>query len=165
MSEPIWLSIARAFDGLAEVPGPGNNPVIMNWVKYVGAPEWYDRDAHPWCGLFGSVICKAAQLPAPGTGFDLIRALTFARYGTPLKLPSLGAFLTFGRAGGHHIGWYLGERVDAYRVFGANQDDKVCATWIQKDRLIACTWPDGAPMTTTGAIWLEGPGPASVNEA
>ena len=168
MSEPIWLTVARAFDGLAEVPGPGNNPVILNWVGYVGAPKWYDRDSHPWCGLFASVICKATQLPAPGKGFDLIRALTFAKYGRALRLPTLGAFMVFGRSGGHHVGWYLGERNDAFRIFGANQSDKVCATWIQKDRLVedGIRWPDGHPLPLTGAIWLKDDGaPLSSNEA
>lgn len=166
MTPPLWLSVALAFDGLAEVPGQGNNPVIMGWVSYVEAPKWYDRDEHPWCALFGSVICKATHLPAPGTGFELIRAMTFAKYGRALKVPSLGAYMVFGRAGGAHLGWYLGERTDAYRVFGANQHDKVCATWIQKDRLVddGIRWPDGVPLPLSGAIWLNDAGAASVNE-
>ena len=33
MSEPAWLTIARSYIGLAEIPGKETNPTIRNWLR------------------------------------------------------------------------------------------------------------------------------------
>jgi uncharacterized protein (TIGR02594 family) len=166
MKEPIWLSVARAFEGLVEVPGTGSNPVILHWADALGIRDIYGNDDVAWCAVFASRIAKACDLPLPGKRYDLLRARSFELWGRALTLPTLGSWMVFKRAGGYHVGWYLGERADAYRIWGGNQKNTVGAIWKAKAELTACRWPDGYPLPLTGAIWLtDTGGPVSVNEA
>jgi uncharacterized protein (TIGR02594 family) len=166
MTEPIWLSVARAFKGLVEVPGTGSNPVILYWADDLGIRDIYTNDDMAWCALKASRIALACQLPLPGTRYELMRAKSFETWGRPLALPTLGAWLVFKRDGGYHVGWYIGERADAYRVWGGNQQNTVGAIWKKKTELTACRWPEGYPLPLTGALWLKDDGsPTSVNEA
>jgi len=166
MNEPIWLSVARAFAGLEEVPGPRSNPVILQMAEDLGIRSIYTNDDTAWCAVFASRIAKACQLPLPGTGYALLRAKSFETWCRPQSLPTLGAWMVFKRDGGYHVGWYLGERADAYRVWGGNQNNTVTAIWKRKTELTACRWPDGHPLPLTGAIWLKDDGaPLSSNEA
>lgn len=170
MTEPIWVSIARMAKGLAEIPGPLSNPVILQWARDIGAPSWYANDDQPWCAVFANRVLLAAQIPmAIGTRgdiFDRLRALTFTEWGQSMAAPALGSVMVFSRPEGAHVGFYLGECENAFRIFGGNQSNQVNETWIGKDRLRAVRWvpgvavPAGAPvrLTRTGA-------PVSVNEA
>ncbi len=139
--EPLWLSIARAFLGLSEIPGPQSNPVILRWARDLGAPKWYEDDDQAWCAVFLNRVLMACQLPLSGTGFDLLRATSFRAYGRSMLDPVLGSILTFSRPEGAHVGLYLGERTDAYRILGGNQGNAVSETWIQKNRLTSIRWP------------------------
>lgn len=166
MIEPIWLSVARAFEGLIEIPGSGSNPVIVHWAAHLGIRSIYTNDDQAWCALFASRIAQACHLPLPGSSYALVRAKSFETWGRPLPLPSLGAWMVFKRDGGYHVGWYLGERADAYRIWGGNQKNTVGAIWKLKTEVTACRWPDGHPLPLTGAIWLKDDGSAtSLNEA
>ena len=139
MTEPLWLSVARAFEGLTEIPGPASNPVIMRWAADLHAP--YTNDDEAWCALWLNRLCLACQLPRSGTGYALIRARSFEMWGRGIIEPALGAVCVFTRPGGGHVGLYLGERGDAYYVLGGNTANKVGATWIAKGRLTAMRWP------------------------
>lgn len=166
MKEPIWLSVARAFAGLAEISGPQSNPVIMRWAADLGIADIYTNDDMAWCAVGGSRLALACQLPLPGTRYALMRARSFETWGRPLSSPSLGAWLVFRREGGYHVGLYTGERSDAYRVFGFNQMNTVNEIWKRKSELTACRWPDGVPLPLTGPIVLTSDGaPVSTTEA
>lgn len=154
MSEPIWLSLARSFVGLREIPGPASDPLILRWVKDTGAPSWYDNDDKPWCALFLNRMLLACGLPMSGKGFELLRAKSFETWGRALVTPALGAVLVFTRDGGAHVGLYLGENDHAYRVLGGNQGNAVSETWIIKERLSAIRWPDGVPLPLGGPVRL-----------
>ncbi len=163
--DPIWLSVARAFTGLTEHRGPGSNPVIPRWARDIGAPPWYADDDQPWCALFANRVLAACGLPMSGEGFDLLRAKAFETWGQPMTLgPAPGAVLVFARAGGGHVGFYVGERGDAFRVLGGNQSDAVGETWIAKDRLTAMRWPAGVPVPYVQRIHLNDHAPTSTNE-
>jgi hypothetical protein len=75
--------------------------------------------------------------------------------------------LIFGRKGGAHVCWYLGENKIAFQVLGANQNDSVNVTWIAKDRLEASRWPPGAPVPAkpVRVIGAQAPAALSTNEA
>lgn len=165
MSEPIWLSIARAFRGLHEIAGPQSEAIIVQWAKDIEAPGYTDDD-QAWCALFMNRIMKASQLPMAGEGYDLLRAKTFISWGTVLTAPTLGAVLVFSRPEGAHVGLYLGERADAFRVFGGNQGNAVSETWIDKARLSAMRWPPTLPIPEPRRVLLASTGePLSSNEA
>ncbi len=165
MNEPLWLSVARAFEGVSEVAGPGSNPVILKWARDIHAPSWYDDDDKAWCAVWMNRMCLAMQWALSGKDFELIRAKSFETWGRPLITAVLGAVLVFQREGGGHVGFYLGERPDAYLVLGGNTSNKVSATWIAKDRLTAIRWPDDVPAFSWGPVLLTGTGALSTNEA
>lgn len=118
-----------------EQPGPGNNPVIMAWVKELDNPTVrtvYTADSVPWCGLFMAIVAKrAAKTPVA----DPLWALNWRNFGKPVGQPGLGDVLTFIRKGGGHVALYIGEDNACYHVLGGNQSDKVCFTRIEKERL------------------------------
>lgn len=150
--------------GLAEVPGPSSNPVIMRWAKELGVP--YANDDEAWCALFMNRIMMACQLPVAGKSYDLLRAKSFATYGEPLMSPALGAILVFTRPTGGHVGFYLGETATDYRVRGGNTSNMVGDAWISKTRIIAMRWPGALATAILGPVLLAANGePASVNEA
>lgn len=166
MPEPKWLATFRVIYGLQEVPGPKSNPVILRWVEALKAPNWYDDDDKPWCALALNRIFLACGFPLAGTGYDLFRAKSFTSWGVDLTIPTLGAIMVFERPEGAHVGLYLGERKDAYCIFGANQSNAVGIAWIAKKRLIAVRWPASEPLPITERIWLNtNLEPVSSNEA
>ena len=58
---------------------------------------------------------------------------------TGINDPRLAAVMVFWReslaSGKGHVGFYAGEDDSAYQVLGGNQSDKVCLTWVAKNRL------------------------------
>lgn len=166
MTEPLWLSIARAFLGLQEIPGKQSNPVILRWAKDIGAPKWYEDDDQAWCAVFMNRVLMAAHLPLSGADFALLRATSFRTWGRSLLNPVLGSIMTFSRPEGAHVGFYLGESVDAYRILGGNQGNAVSETWITKNRLTSIRWPLGVDVPVGGPLLLAADGsPVSKNEA
>ncbi len=167
--KPIWLTVAEAFTGLAEIPGKASNPLILRWAADLGAPAYTDDD-EPWCALSMNRVMTACGLEASAKrgSYDLLRAKSFANWGIPVE-PTLGAVLVFARPEGGHVGLYLGERADAFYVLGGNTRNAVGAAWISKDRLIACRWPNDPPdvgWAKGQKIILKDDGnPVSINEA
>jgi len=166
MKDPRWLAAFRLLHGLQEIPGPGSNPIILRWVKDIGAPSWYDNDDKAWCALAMNRIMLASDLPYSGSGFELLRARSFETWGLPLTVPVYGCLMVFSRPEGAHVGFYLGERKDAYRIYGANQSNTVGETWIAKVRLTATRWPREIELPKPERIWLKTDGSLlSTNEA
>jgi len=51
--------------------------------------------------------------------------------------------LVFDRAGGGHVGFYVGEDLTSYDVLGGNQGDRVSIMRLEKSRCVARRWPIG----------------------
>lgn len=123
--------------GTLEVPGPGNNPVILSWAKELGIAE-YRADETPWCGLFIALLVKrTGRLPV----LTPLWALSWRTFGVKAAIPSLGDILVFKRPGGGHVGLYIAEDAQAYHVLGGNQDNRVSITRIAKSRLVDARRP------------------------
>ena len=166
MKTPLWLTVAQAFEGLAEIPGPTSNPVILRWARDIKAPAFFNNDDIAWCAVAMNRLAMALQLPLSGTGFDLVRARSFATWGIALPLPTLGAWMVFSRPEGAHVGLYLGERSDAFLILGGNTRNQFTSAWLKKERLIATRWPVGVPLPTLERVLLTDSGePVSTNEA
>ncbi len=131
---PRLLVEALKYYGVREVAGSGNNPIILDWAKDVGGwiGEYYTKDETPWCGLFVAKVCKDAGLPYNQRA---LTALSWAGWGVKTSIPMLGDVLTFTRPGGGHVGFYVGEDIKHYHVYGGNQQDCVGITKIEKRRL------------------------------
>jgi uncharacterized protein (TIGR02594 family) len=167
--EPSWLLIARKLIGVREIVGPKHSATIMGWIAALGSKILgivVKDDETPWCGTFMAHVMVEVKIAPPAIA---VRASSWAGWGRQLNTPRLGCVLVFTRAGGGHVGLYLGERSDAYRVLGGNQSNSVSETWIAKDRLApgGLRWPSGAPLPPpTGPVLLANDGsPLSRNEA
>jgi uncharacterized protein (TIGR02594 family) len=148
-----WLERARSFMGVREIPGAATNRSIAGWLRRLGA--WWQDDETPWCGVFvGYVLAES--------GFEIpkyyMRAKAWADWGANLRPDRLspGAVLVFGRDGGGHVGFYVGEDALAYHVLGGNQSNAVTIMRIAKSRLLASRWPRGEAV-------IEGPVRLAVN--
>ncbi len=163
MSEPAWMTAARAKIGVREAAGPSNSPTIMAWAKRLGGAVLgmaYGADSIPWCGLFVAQCVSEAGLKPPGIA---VRAKAWATWGEACQ-PQKGAVLVFAREVGGHVGFYAGETTTAYQVLGGNQGDAVSLALIAKDRCIAVRWPKGVAQSGQRVSVAFG-GKLSVNEA
>lgn len=168
-----WLSYMRALSGTKEIPGARSNPLILSWVKTLGARypalrpniDWYRNDDTPWCGLAAAEVvgnCDPGFIPplAP------LGAINWASWGVKLERPALGAFMVFSRPGGNHIAIYEGEDRTHYHVRGGNQSNTINVTRIATERLRrgGIRWPQGYPLPTSGPVIKAAAGAVSRNE-
>lgn len=162
MTNTPWLVTATSLMSTKEIPGPQSNPTIMSWAKKLGGwvSSYYKDDSIPWCGLFVAHCMAEANVKGPS---NPLSALAWGSWGVKTS-PKLGAVLVFTRNGGGHVGFYIGETDTAFLVRGGNQSDQVCDTWISKDRLYDCRWPEGYAVVGD-AVYLTKSGKLSSNEA
>ncbi|WP_413061942.1 TIGR02594 family protein [Sphingomonas carotinifaciens] len=154
-NEPAWLRRARARIGVRETPGTGNSPIIMGWAKRLGMKVLgiaYNADSVPWCGVFVAEALTAGGIDLAAEGLHrmriAVRAKAWADWGSALRPDRVapGAVLVFDRAGGGHVGFYVGEDDRHYHVLGGNQSDAVNVMRLAKDRCVAIRWPRGEPV-------------------
>jgi uncharacterized protein (TIGR02594 family) len=161
-STPAWLSAARAKLGTREVVGPTHNNKLIAFLNT--AAKWngviWKDDEMPWCGGFVAACLVVAGITPVKIA---ARAKSWADWGVRLSADRLapGAVLVFDRAGGGHVGFYVGEDASAYHVLGGNQGNAVTVTRTAKSRLTASRWPAGVPvlggpvmMATTAGLKL-----------
>jgi uncharacterized protein (TIGR02594 family) len=136
---PKMLLEALKLYGIKEVPGPGDNPVILEWAKETGLQRDYKHDATAWCGLAMAVIAKRAgkQVP-PGP----LWALNWAAFGNKVTDGAkLGDVIVSKRQGGGHVAIYVGEDAECYHCLGGNQSDMVNIVRKPKTRVYAIRRP------------------------
>lgn len=169
--EPSWLKLARTFIGTREIVGRQHSPVIMGWIKELGAKVLgipVNDDETPWCGTFMALLMKRSGLSTPAIA---VRAASWGRagaWGRELIGPRLGCILVFTRDGGGHVGLYLGEDATHYHVLGGNQTNSVSIARIAKSRLAegGMRWPKGPELPPVKVIRLKPDGaPVTRNEA
>lgn len=160
-----WFEEAKHLMGTKEILGTKNNPVIMDWatdldIRYAG-------DDVPWCGLFVA-HCIGATLQQEVLPGNPLGARQWERFGDA-TMPSLGAVMVFWReslaSGKGHVGFYVGEDDTAYQILGGNQSDKVCLTWLSKDRFRSARWPKAAASLTSNFVRKNRNEGLSMNEA
>lgn len=139
-----WLTEAQNLLGTREVLGRKDNPVILDWADNLDIH--YDGDEVPWCGLFVA-HCIGSTLTEEVLPSNPLGARQWEKFGEATE-PRLGAVMVFWRetktSGKGHVGFYTGEDNKAYRILGGNQSDKVCLTWVGKDRFVKARWPHSA---------------------
>lgn len=132
-----WITEARKFVGLTEIPGKQHNPTIVNWLSTLRA--WWSDDETPWCGTFVAHCCREAGRDVPANWF---RALAWQDAGTRLSTPAFGCIAVFSRVGGGHVGFVVGrDRQGNIMVLGGNQGNKVSIARFDPARVTAYVWP------------------------
>lgn len=125
--------------GTTEVPGEGDNPIILEWAKEVGLSGKYKHDATAWCGLEMAVIAKRAGKELPP---DPLWALNWALFGHKVSDGAkFGDVLVFKRDGGGHVALYIGEDDECYHCAGGNQSDASNIIRKPKNRIYAIRRP------------------------
>lgn len=156
--QPKWLVEARLHMGTKEVPGAKHNSKILGWVSALGG--WFKDDETPWCGTFVGYCMKISGHPVPKNWF---RAKDWAAWGQASP-PRVGAIAVFGRQGGGHVGFVVGENSTNLYILGGNQSNAVNIMPIAKSRMIAMRWPAGVPLSDERLPQMTG-GTVSRNEA
>jgi uncharacterized protein (TIGR02594 family) len=159
-NEPSWLAEARKHMGKAEVPGKRHSPFVLGLWKALGRP--YTDDETPWCGGFVA-YCLRQAMPMIALPKIPERALAWNEWGHKC-MPAVGAIAVFGRSGGGHVAFAVGQRSDAIYVLGGNQANAVNIMPIAKNRLVGFRWPASLPMPPAGLPQMTG-GTVSRNEA
>lgn len=163
---PKILVEALKLYGTQEIPGPRHSPLIMGWLAELGF-NWIKSDETPWCGTAMAICAKRAGKP---TNPNMPSALWWLKFGTAVMpgREALGDILVFGRAGGGHVGLYVGEDSTHFHVLGGNQSNQFSIARILKTRLAGArrtAWTIAQPGNVR-KIWLSPQGtPTSHNEA
>lgn len=131
-----WIAHARKYVGVKETPGPGNNSVIMSWLKKL--KSFIKDDATPWCGTYVAECLSSAGIPIPRHWY---RALDYLNFGTKLDKPAYGSLAIKTRKGGGHVTFVVGITPKGKLVcLGGNQSDSVCYALYDKSEFTAFHW-------------------------
>jgi uncharacterized protein (TIGR02594 family) len=156
--QQAWMKESAKHLGLKEIPGKRHNPTIMRWIRSLGG--WFTDDETPWCGTFVAHCLRKAGCEVPKHWY---RAKAYAEWGERVS-PRVGAIAVFGRKGGGHVGFIVGESASNLYILGGNQRNEVNISPIAKSRLIDCRWPAGKPKGTNMLPQMSG-GRRTTNEA
>lgn len=159
-----WMIEARRVLGRHEAR---DNGWLRKWLRSDGKTLG-DPAKLPWCGDFVETCIRLA-LPAEPFPAELGQNPYWARNWTRLGqdiAPCYGAVLVFGRQGGGHVGFAVGEDSTAFHVLGGNQSNAVTIARISKARLIDARWPATFPRPPKISLpRLTAAGNLSTNEA
>jgi uncharacterized protein (TIGR02594 family) len=121
-------AIAEKEIGVGEVKGAKHNPRILEY--HAGTTFQGKTDEVPWCASFVDWCLK--QMNEKST--NSAAAISFMKWGVPLKTPVRGCIVVFSRIGGNHVAIYHSETTTHIRCLGGNQSNKVCLSNYPKDR-------------------------------
>lgn len=164
MAEPVWLTQARKYIGLKEIPGPKHNPVIVGWWEKI-AMQFRD-DETPWCAAFVGGVLEEVGMKSTRSA----AARSYLKYGTKLPAPAVGAIVVFWRGSPQgwsgHVGFVVGQdKAGNLMVLGGNQGDAVNIKPFAKNRVLGYFWPDNAVKPEAKLPILASDGKVSTNEA
>ena len=157
-SEFPWMAEAYKHLGLTEIPGKQHNPTILRWIRGLGG--WFTDDETPWCGTFNAHCLRTAGIAVPKHWY---RAKAYLEWGVPCSA-RVGAVAIFGRKGGGHVGFVVGEGDSNLYILGGNQRNQVNITPIATSRLLGIRWPHDQALGMTSLPRMTG-GRRTTNEA
>jgi uncharacterized protein (TIGR02594 family) len=148
MSDPKWLTLARAETGTHEVTGDHDNPAILRYYVDAGHPE-IKHDETAWCAAFASAMLERAGEHSAKT----LSARDYMRWGKKIDKPCIGCICVFSRGDPRsyqgHVGFYTGEEDGCILLLAGNQGDEVSIEKVSKARLLGYRWPVTATNSTT----------------
>lgn len=141
-----WMEWAYLALGEHRIPGPQHNPVVVDFLRYVGLGS--DGDETAWCSAFANWCMQQAGIR--GSGKASARSwLTWGnfsvakpRFGCVTILWRISPTSSFG-----HVGFYVGRAGDSLLLLGGNQtqQSKVTISPYPLSRLLGYRWPPGGP--------------------
>jgi uncharacterized protein (TIGR02594 family) len=125
MKSPILMTpftLAQRFEGVSEVRGAIDNPLIMAMLRLDS--EWPEHDEVPWCSAFVNYIAWLCRLPRSRS----LQARSWLRIGETVASPEVGfdiVVLRRGPAPQGHVGFFAGFDGPDVLVLGGNQRNTV----------------------------------------
>jgi len=133
-----WMSIATSEIGQKEVPGGGDNPRILEYLRSTDLDaRSASKDATPWCSAFVNWCVEKSGFAGSNSAW----ARSWLSWGKPVARPRRGCIAIFTRGNGGHVAFYVGSQGPEYRVLGGNQGDTVCVASYAKTRLLGFRVP------------------------
>ena len=133
-----WMSIAMSETGQKEVPGDGNNPRIVEYLKSTDLDAVSAaKDSTFWCSAFVNWCVEKAGFAGSNSAW----ARSWLNWGRSVSKPRRGCIAIFRRGTGGHVAFYVDAVGADYRVLGGNQSDAVCIAKYPKARLIGFRVP------------------------
>ncbi|HBC0987187.1 TPA: TIGR02594 family protein [Escherichia coli] len=158
-NEPRWLDEARKYTGQREIKGPRHNPLILQFWKDIKRGGIQD-DETPWCAAFTGAMFERSGIKS--TRFE--SAKSWLNWGVGLKTPRYGCVVVFGREGGGHVGFVVGEKQNGdLMVLGGNQSDAISIRAFPRNRVLGYRWPENEPLDLRPLPLMDGE--RSVSEA
>lgn len=127
-------SLAKRFDGVKEIAGAIDNPMIMAMLKLDNT--WPTGDEVPWCSAFVNYIAWLAELPRTKSllarswlGIGTRLQITQAVQGSDIVVLKRGTGDQPGpedRTAPGHVGFFSFAHDGKVWILGGNQSDKVC---------------------------------------
>lgn len=117
-----WMEFAEKEKGVQEVPGSGNNPRVLEYLRSTTnlSRAATSKDETPWCSAFVNWCLQQA-------GYETTRnalARSWLNWGQAIDVPRRGCIVVFEREKKFgHVGFYLEETETDIKVLGGNQQD------------------------------------------
>jgi len=133
-----WMSIAVSEIGEREVPGAGNNPRVLEYLKSTDLDAVSAaKDSTFWCSAFVNWCVEKAGYAGSNSAW----ARSWLNWGKSVARPRRGCIAIFSRGSGGHVAFYVGAQGQDYQVLGGNQGDAVCVAGYPKARLLGFRVP------------------------
>lgn len=117
-----WMAIAEQEKGVSEIPGAGNNPRVLEYLRSTTnlTKTAVSKDETPWCSAFVNWCLQQA-------GYDRTKnalARSWLAWGRAIATPRRGCIVVFQREKKFgHVGFYLEETETEIKVLGGNQQN------------------------------------------
>lgn len=141
-----WVDLAATFLGVKEIPGPKNNPQILEFLKGISSNE-----DTPWCAAFVNYcLTHSGQ---KGSGSAMARSFETSKNFTHNTLYMPGSIVTRYRGekskGLGHVGFAVGvdQKKSLVAFLGGNQGDSVSVSWQPTNFITGYHWPVGVPVS------------------
>ena len=142
MSTPAWITEARRYIGVREIPGVTHHPLILQMWKAIKRGGIKD-DETPWCAAFVGMCLENVGIVS--TRFE--SAKSYLTWGQKLDGPVPGCIVVFTRDGGGHVGFLEGLTIDGrLLVLGGNQGNQINIRAFPEDRVSGYRWPLSFPV-------------------
>lgn len=146
MSEPAWLTLARADIGITEIKGPKHNARILQMFKDAGFAG-IKEDETAWCAAALGSWLKRAGIKPSGS----LLARSYEEWGQRLDKPMLGAIGVLRRLNGQawqgHTGLIVAANPSFVWMVSGNANNRVGIDAYNRHRFTAIRWPFGVPFT------------------
>jgi uncharacterized protein (TIGR02594 family) len=131
--EPTWMPVARGEIGVKEVPGPGDDPRIVEYLQStsLGSPE-NQNDETFWCSAFVNWCIEEVSMEGTNSAW----ARDWLNWGKKISTPVVGCITVFSRDSGGHVGFFIERKDGLIYVLGGNQHDCVCIEGHDEGRLL-----------------------------